>query len=97
MFNLNAPVPPANEAEALTQTSQYQNSYSQQGFSNQSQQLPVEQTEMQTDQLQSGELAGLEQIFPLVILESKTKSSCTTLAWLCIYHSATGAVLKRAM
>ncbi|XP_014003103.2 caprin-1b isoform X2 [Salmo salar] len=53
VFNLNAPVPPANEAEALTQTSQYQNSYSQQGFSSQSQQLPVEQTEMQTDQLQS--------------------------------------------
>uniref|UniRef100_A0A674DP49 Cell cycle associated protein 1b n=1 Tax=Salmo trutta TaxID=8032 RepID=A0A674DP49_SALTR len=58
VFNLNAPVPPANEAEALTQASQYQNSYSQQGFSSQSQQLPVEQTEMQTDQLQSGELAG---------------------------------------
>uniref|UniRef100_A0A8C8G589 Cell cycle associated protein 1b n=1 Tax=Oncorhynchus tshawytscha TaxID=74940 RepID=A0A8C8G589_ONCTS len=53
VFNLNAPVPPANEAEALTQASQYQNSYSQQGFSSQSQQLPVEQTEMQTDQLQS--------------------------------------------
>uniref|UniRef100_A0A8C7V8X0 Cell cycle associated protein 1b n=1 Tax=Oncorhynchus mykiss TaxID=8022 RepID=A0A8C7V8X0_ONCMY len=63
VFNLNAPVPPANEAEALTQASQYQNSYSQQGFSSQSQQLPVEQTEMQTDQLQSGELAGLEQVF----------------------------------
>ncbi|XP_055795340.1 caprin-1b [Salvelinus fontinalis] len=57
VFNLNAPVPPANEAEALTQASQYQNSYSQQGFSSQSQQLPVEQTEMQTEmqteQLQS--------------------------------------------
>uniref|UniRef100_A0A4W5MB76 Cell cycle associated protein 1b n=1 Tax=Hucho hucho TaxID=62062 RepID=A0A4W5MB76_9TELE len=53
VFNLNAPVPPANEAEALTQASQYQNSYSQQGFSSQSQQLPVEQAEMQTDQLQS--------------------------------------------
>ncbi|KAM9570447.1 caprin-1-like isoform 2-T2 [Salvelinus alpinus] len=49
VFNLNAPVPPANETEALTQASQYQNSYSQQGFSSQSQQLPVEQTE----QLQS--------------------------------------------
>ncbi|XP_013981403.2 caprin-1 isoform X1 [Salmo salar] len=58
VFNLNAPVPPANETEALTQASQYQNSYSQQGFSSQSQQLPVEQTEMQTEmqteQLQSG-------------------------------------------
>uniref|UniRef100_A0A8C7V0N6 Cell cycle associated protein 1b n=1 Tax=Oncorhynchus mykiss TaxID=8022 RepID=A0A8C7V0N6_ONCMY len=64
VFNLNAPVPPANEAEALTQASQYQNSYSQQGFSSQSQQLPVEQTEMQTDQLQSGELAGLDQALP---------------------------------
>uniref|UniRef100_A0A8C7DF86 Cell cycle associated protein 1b n=1 Tax=Oncorhynchus kisutch TaxID=8019 RepID=A0A8C7DF86_ONCKI len=48
VFNLNAPVPPANETEALTQASQYQNSYSQQGFSSQSQ-----QTEMQTEQLQS--------------------------------------------
>ncbi|XP_041725018.1 caprin-1b isoform X2 [Coregonus clupeaformis] len=53
VFNLNAPVPPANEAEALTQASQYQNSYNQQGFSSQSQQLGVEQTEMQTEQLQS--------------------------------------------
>ncbi|XP_070296674.1 caprin-1, partial [Salvelinus sp. IW2-2015] len=53
VFNLNAPVPPANETEALTQASQYPNSYSQQGFSSQSQQLPVEQTEMQTEQLQS--------------------------------------------
>uniref|UniRef100_A0AAZ3NUU5 Cell cycle associated protein 1b n=1 Tax=Oncorhynchus tshawytscha TaxID=74940 RepID=A0AAZ3NUU5_ONCTS len=44
VFNLNAPVPPANETEALTQASQYQNSYSQQGFSSQSQ---------QTEQLQS--------------------------------------------
>uniref|UniRef100_A0A8K9ULX0 GPI-anchored protein p137 n=1 Tax=Oncorhynchus mykiss TaxID=8022 RepID=A0A8K9ULX0_ONCMY len=48
VFNLNAPVPPANETEALTQASQYQNSYSQQGISSQSQ-----QTEMQTEQLQS--------------------------------------------
>uniref|UniRef100_A0A6Q2YKL8 Cell cycle associated protein 1b n=1 Tax=Esox lucius TaxID=8010 RepID=A0A6Q2YKL8_ESOLU len=55
VFNLNAPVPPANETEALNVASQYQNSYSQQGF-NQSQQLPVEQTEqLQTEQLQSGE------------------------------------------
>ncbi|KAJ8002585.1 hypothetical protein DPEC_G00160430 [Dallia pectoralis] len=53
VFNLNAPVPPANETEALSVASQYQNSYSQQGFS-QSQQLPVEQTEqLQTEQLQS--------------------------------------------
>uniref|UniRef100_A0A8K9VBU4 Cell cycle associated protein 1b n=1 Tax=Oncorhynchus mykiss TaxID=8022 RepID=A0A8K9VBU4_ONCMY len=71
VFNLNAPVPPANEAEALTQASQYQNSYSQQGFSSQSQQLPVEQTEMQTDQLQSGELAGLEQALPSQALPSQ--------------------------
>ncbi|XP_070974672.1 caprin-1-like [Oncorhynchus clarkii lewisi] len=48
VFNLTAPVPPANETEALTQASQYQNSYSQQGISRQSQ-----QTEMQTEQLQS--------------------------------------------
>uniref|UniRef100_A0A8C7NCX2 GPI-anchored protein p137 n=1 Tax=Oncorhynchus mykiss TaxID=8022 RepID=A0A8C7NCX2_ONCMY len=60
VFNLNAPVPPANETEALTQASQYQNSYSQQGISSQSQ-----QTEMQTEQLQSGELAGLEQFLDL--------------------------------
>uniref|UniRef100_A0A674E4X4 Caprin-1-like n=1 Tax=Salmo trutta TaxID=8032 RepID=A0A674E4X4_SALTR len=63
VFNLNAPVPPANETEALTEASQYQNSYSQQGFSSQSQQLPVEQTEVQTEvqteQLQSGELGGV--------------------------------------
>uniref|UniRef100_A0A674DQB7 Cell cycle associated protein 1b n=1 Tax=Salmo trutta TaxID=8032 RepID=A0A674DQB7_SALTR len=63
VFNLNAPVPPANEAEALTQASQYQNSYSQQGFSSQSQQLPVEQTEMQTDQLQSGGYDGYRPPF----------------------------------
>ncbi|KAL0968698.1 hypothetical protein UPYG_G00270350 [Umbra pygmaea] len=53
VFNLNAPVPPANETETLNVASQYQNSYGQQGFSSQSQQLPVEQTEMQTEQLQS--------------------------------------------
>ncbi|XP_076028189.1 caprin-1b isoform X2 [Genypterus blacodes] len=51
VFNLNAPVPPANEAEALTQATQYQNSYNQ-AFSSQPQ-LPVEHTEMQTEQLQS--------------------------------------------
>uniref|UniRef100_A0A8C6Q857 Cell cycle associated protein 1b n=1 Tax=Nothobranchius furzeri TaxID=105023 RepID=A0A8C6Q857_NOTFU len=52
VFNLNAPVPPANETEALNQASQYQNSYNQ-AFSSQSQHS-VEQTEMQTEQLQSG-------------------------------------------
>ncbi|XP_020515316.1 caprin-1b isoform X2 [Labrus bergylta] len=51
VFNLNAPVPPASETEALNQASQYQNSYNQ-AFSSQSQH-PVEQTEMQPDQLQS--------------------------------------------
>ncbi|KAF7224139.1 caprin-1b isoform X1 [Nothobranchius furzeri] len=51
VFNLNAPVPPANETEALNQASQYQNSYNQ-AFSSQSQHS-VEQTEMQTEQLQS--------------------------------------------
>uniref|UniRef100_UPI0037E953C0 caprin-1b isoform X2 n=1 Tax=Semicossyphus pulcher TaxID=241346 RepID=UPI0037E953C0 len=51
VFNLNAPVPPASETEALNQASQYQNSYNQ-AFSNQSQH-PVEQTEMQPEQLQS--------------------------------------------
>uniref|UniRef100_A0A667WM37 Cell cycle associated protein 1b n=1 Tax=Myripristis murdjan TaxID=586833 RepID=A0A667WM37_9TELE len=51
VFNLNAPVPPANETEALNQANQYQNSYNQ-GFSSQSQH-PVEQTEMQSEQLQS--------------------------------------------
>lgn len=52
VFNLNAPVPPASETEALNQASQYQNSYNQ-AFSSQSQH-PVEQTEMQSEQLQSG-------------------------------------------
>ncbi|KAM8891704.1 caprin-1b isoform 3-T3 [Spinachia spinachia] len=51
VFNLNAPVPPANETEALNQASQYQNSYNQ-AFSSQPQH-PVEQTEMQPEQLQS--------------------------------------------
>uniref|UniRef100_A0A3Q0STV1 Cell cycle associated protein 1b n=1 Tax=Amphilophus citrinellus TaxID=61819 RepID=A0A3Q0STV1_AMPCI len=51
VFNLNAPVPPANEAEALNQASQYQN-YNNQAFSSQPQH-PVEQTEMQSEQLQS--------------------------------------------
>lgn len=53
VFNLNAPVPPASETEALNQASQYQNSYNQ-AFNSQSQH-PVEQTEMQSEQLQSGE------------------------------------------
>lgn len=51
VFNLNAPVPPTNEAEALNQASQYQNSYNQ-AFGSQSPH-PVEQTEMQSEQLQS--------------------------------------------
>ncbi|XP_058502266.1 caprin-1b isoform X1 [Solea solea] len=51
VFNLNAPVPPANETEALNQANQYQNNYNQ-AFSNQSQH-PVEQTDMQSEQLQS--------------------------------------------
>ncbi|XP_072242179.1 caprin-1b isoform X1 [Leuresthes tenuis] len=51
VFNLNAPVPPANETEALNQASQYQNSYNQ-AFNSQTQH-PVEQTEMQSEQLQS--------------------------------------------
>ncbi|XP_016888506.2 caprin-1b isoform X2 [Cynoglossus semilaevis] len=51
VFNLNAPVPPATETEALNQANQYQNSYNQ-AFSNQSQH-PVEQTDIQTEQLQS--------------------------------------------
>ncbi|XP_010755558.3 caprin-1b isoform X1 [Larimichthys crocea] len=51
VFNLNAPVPPASETEALNQASQYQNSYNQ-AFNSQSQH-PVEQTEMQSEQLQS--------------------------------------------
>lgn len=52
MFNLNAPIPPASETEALNQASQYQNSYNQ-AFSSQSQH-PVAQSEMQSEQLQSG-------------------------------------------
>ncbi|XP_013884655.1 caprin-1b isoform X2 [Austrofundulus limnaeus] len=51
VFNLNAPVPPANETEVLNQASQYQNSYNP-AFSSQSQH-PVEQPEMQSEQLQS--------------------------------------------
>lgn len=51
VFNLNAPVPPANETEALNQASQYQNSYSP-SFGGQTQ-LPAESAEMQSEQLQS--------------------------------------------
>ncbi|XP_014904507.1 caprin-1b isoform X3 [Poecilia latipinna] len=51
VFNLNAPVPPANEPEALNQANQYQNSYNP-AFSSQSQHS-VEQTEIQSEQLQS--------------------------------------------
>ncbi|XP_037539536.1 caprin-1b [Nematolebias whitei] len=51
VFNLNAPVPPASETEALNQVGQYQNSYNQ-AFSSQSQHS-VEQTKMQPEQLQS--------------------------------------------
>uniref|UniRef100_W5M4T0 Cell cycle associated protein 1b n=1 Tax=Lepisosteus oculatus TaxID=7918 RepID=W5M4T0_LEPOC len=51
VFNLNAPVPPANETEALKQPSQYQTSYSQ-SFSSQTQHQ-VEQPELQQEQLQS--------------------------------------------
>ncbi|KAM6937230.1 caprin-1b isoform 2-T2 [Xenentodon cancila] len=50
VFNLNAPVPPANE-EALNQANQYQNSYNP-AFSSQSPH-PAEQTELQSEQLQS--------------------------------------------
>ncbi|XP_059916478.1 caprin-1b isoform X2 [Gadus macrocephalus] len=53
VFNLNAPIPPASETEALNQASQYQNSYSQ-GFSSQAP-LSAEPSEMQSEQLQSGE------------------------------------------
>lgn len=52
VFNLNAPVPPASETEALNQANQYQNSYNQ-AFSSQPQH-PVEQSELQSEQLQSG-------------------------------------------
>ncbi|XP_015259338.1 PREDICTED: caprin-1 isoform X2 [Cyprinodon variegatus] len=51
VFNLNAPVPPANETEALNQANQYQNSYNP-AFSGQSQHS-VEQTEIQAEQLQT--------------------------------------------
>jgi len=54
VFNLNAPVPPANDTEALNPASQYQNTYNSQGFNGgQSQPLPVEQVELPSEQLQS--------------------------------------------
>lgn len=52
VFNLNAPVPPVSETEALNQANQYQNSFNQ-AFNSQSQH-PVEQTEMQAEQLSVG-------------------------------------------
>ncbi|RXN01720.1 Caprin-1 [Acipenser ruthenus] len=51
VFNMNAPVPPAIEAEALKQPSQYPSSYSQ-GFNSQTPHQ-VEQPELQQEQLQS--------------------------------------------
>ncbi|KAM8861453.1 caprin-1b isoform 1-T1 [Synchiropus picturatus] len=51
VFNLNAPVPPANESEAMNPPSQYQNTFNP-AFSPQPQH-PVEQTEIQPEQLQS--------------------------------------------
>ncbi|XP_027895666.1 caprin-1b isoform X3 [Xiphophorus couchianus] len=51
VFNLNAPVPPANEPEGLNQANQYQNSYNP-AFSSQSQHS-VEQTDIQSEQLQA--------------------------------------------
>ncbi|XP_019712802.1 caprin-1b [Hippocampus comes] len=50
VFNLNAPVPPASETEALSQPGQYQNSFNQ-AFNSQPQH-PVEPAEMQPEQLQ---------------------------------------------
>ncbi|XP_061101228.1 caprin-1-like isoform X2 [Conger conger] len=51
VFNLNAPVPPANEADSLKQPGQYQSNYGQ-GFSGQTQHA-VEQPDMQPEQLQA--------------------------------------------
>uniref|UniRef100_A0AAY4CL70 Uncharacterized protein n=1 Tax=Denticeps clupeoides TaxID=299321 RepID=A0AAY4CL70_9TELE len=51
VFNLNAPVPPASETESLKQSSPYQGGFSP-SFSSQTQH-PVEQPEMQAEQLQS--------------------------------------------
>uniref|UniRef100_A0AAY5EVK9 Cell cycle associated protein 1b n=1 Tax=Electrophorus electricus TaxID=8005 RepID=A0AAY5EVK9_ELEEL len=60
VFNLNAPVPPANEADSLKQSSQYTGSYSQ-SFSSQTQH-PVEQTDMQSEQLQAGDSTGQQSL-----------------------------------
>ncbi|XP_043120916.1 caprin-1b isoform X2 [Puntigrus tetrazona] len=63
VFNLNAPVPPANETDSMKQASQYQNSYSQ-GFNSQAQH-PVEQTDMPPEQLQSvGAFHSQDQSLP---------------------------------
>ncbi|XP_026864602.1 caprin-1b isoform X1 [Electrophorus electricus] len=62
VFNLNAPVPPANEADSLKQSSQYTGSYSQ-SFSSQTQH-PVEQTDMQSEQLQAVVGAFQDQSLP---------------------------------
>ncbi|XP_042631078.1 caprin-1-like isoform X2 [Cyprinus carpio] len=63
VFNLNAPVPPANDTDSMKQASQYQNSYSQ-GFNNQTQH-PVEHTDMPPEQLQSvGAFHSQDQSLP---------------------------------
>ncbi|XP_052388152.1 caprin-1-like isoform X1 [Carassius gibelio] len=63
VFNLNAPVPPANGTDSMKQASQYQNTYSQ-GFNNQTQH-PVEDTDMPPEQLQSvGAFHSLDQTLP---------------------------------
>ncbi|XP_016300280.1 caprin-1 isoform X2 [Sinocyclocheilus anshuiensis] len=64
VFNLNAPVPPANDTDSMKQASQYQNSYSQ-GFNSQTQH-PVEQTDMPPEQLQSvGAFHSQDQSLPI--------------------------------
>uniref|UniRef100_A0A9J7XGW8 Cell cycle associated protein 1b n=1 Tax=Cyprinus carpio carpio TaxID=630221 RepID=A0A9J7XGW8_CYPCA len=63
VFNLNAPVPPANDPDSMKQASQYQNSYSQ-GFNSQTQH-PVEQADMPPEQLQSvGAFHSQDQSLP---------------------------------
>ncbi|XP_039592235.1 caprin-1-like isoform X3 [Polypterus senegalus] len=61
VFNMNAPVPPASETEALKQSSQYQTSYNQ-SFSSQSPHQ-VEQPELQQEELQSGGYDGYRSSF----------------------------------
>uniref|UniRef100_A0A672N5E9 Cell cycle associated protein 1 n=1 Tax=Sinocyclocheilus grahami TaxID=75366 RepID=A0A672N5E9_SINGR len=65
VFNLNAPVPPANDTDSMKQASQYQNSYSQ-GFNSQTPH-PVEQTDMPPEQLQSvvGAFHSQDQSLPI--------------------------------